>query len=180
MPVAVVIDERATAAPACRVVKRKPCLPGHIGKRAVSVVAIQYVFAVVRAKQIFEAVVVVIADADCGRPAGAVEPGLLCNVSEGAITIVMVETIRGPGRCAAQPSSREEKNVEPAIIVVIDEGAPAPGGFQDVVVVIGRAVNHWRDEARFARDVGEARIERAPRCARFRLRLYVARSNALR
>ena len=68
-PVAVVVDKGAARSEPDAVV-REVSLFRHIGKRAVAVVAVELVLPVVGDEQIFEAVVVVVADTNAHRPAG--------------------------------------------------------------------------------------------------------------
>src|ERR1700757_2996924 len=67
--VAVVIHKAATRAPAGLVVPQ-PGRLGHIGEGAVTIVAEEAILAVVRAEDIFESVVVVVADTHSGSPSG--------------------------------------------------------------------------------------------------------------
>ena len=67
MSIAIVIDERAARAPA-NCVLQQARLPGHVSECAVSVIAIEDVLAPVSDEDIFEAVVVVIADRHAARP----------------------------------------------------------------------------------------------------------------
>ena len=81
----------------------RPC--GDIGERAVAIVAIQNVLAPVGDEQIVESVVVVVANSDARRPAGAEQAGLLRHVGERAVAVVLVQAVgRAP---AARPSKRE-------------------------------------------------------------------------
>ena len=52
-------------------------------------------------------------------------------------------------------SSVGEIDVQPAVIVVIEEGQPAALGFNDVALVIGASPDVWNIEAGFAGDVYE-------------------------
>ena len=65
--VAVVVEEAAAGAPA-RLRVPEPRRLRHVGEGPVAVVAIEPVLAEERAEEILEAVVVVVADADAGRP----------------------------------------------------------------------------------------------------------------
>src|ERR1700722_1961145 len=105
MAIAVVVDETATRAPSHLIAPQTRCL-GYIGEGAVAVVAIKTVLSKVRAEDIFESVVVVIADAYAGRPAHRFQTGLLGYVGEGAVPIIFVEPIRCPRRITAQTGPR--------------------------------------------------------------------------
>ena len=90
-PVPVVVDEGAARSP--------PGLPGrqpggarHVLERAVAAIMVQHVLAVVRDRQIDEAVVVVVArHRRRMRPSHRVQPGMGGDVRERAVVIVVVE-----------------------------------------------------------------------------------------
>ena len=58
------------------------------------------------------------------------QSGFFGDVGECAVAIVLVEAIGGAG---GDPSKRvpEAEDIEPAVVVVIDEGAAAADGFED-------------------------------------------------
>src|SRR5271154_4291814 len=91
MAVAIVIDPRASCAPA-HVFFVQAGLFRDVGKSAVAVVAKQNIVAPEAAEKIVPAVVVVIADADAGLPAGARETGFFGDVGKRAVAIIFVET----------------------------------------------------------------------------------------
>ena len=64
-----------------------------IGERAVAVVAIEDVLALIGDEQILEAVVVVVADANADAQPTSVRPALCGDVGESAVAIVFVEAI---------------------------------------------------------------------------------------
>ncbi len=129
-----------------------------VGERAVAVVVKQNVVSPEAAEEIVPAVVVVIADADAGLPAGAREAGFFGDVGESSVAIIFVEM---RGRCLAGRPVRVETravgeiNVEPAVVVVIEKGEAAAFGFDDVALVIDSAPDIGSVEAGFARDVDE-------------------------
>ena len=110
----------------------KPGLPGHIGKCAIAIVAVEPVLSEVGAEDVVEAVVVVVGDANSIGPACRLQAGLFGDVRESAVTVIFVQAVRRFGRIAVQARSRKQKNIHPAIIVVINEGASATIGLQDV------------------------------------------------
>ena len=63
------------------------------------------------------------------------------------------------------------KDVHPAIVVVIEEGAAAADGFEDVVIRIRLAVDDGRGEAGLLRDVGEMGVKGPTGRCEFRLGL---------
>src|SRR5581483_6726346 len=66
--VAVVVDEGAAGAPA-RNITEQTSLFGYVSKSAIAIVAIKFVLPEVRNEEIFEAVVVIVADAHAACPA---------------------------------------------------------------------------------------------------------------
>src|SRR4029077_1490731 len=140
-------------------------LGGDIGKRAVAVVVVEDVLAEVGDEEIVEAVVVVIADADGLPPAGMNEARLSGAGGERTVAIIFVQAIGGllAGGKAFQTRAIHQKNIEPAIVVVIVEGDAAAGGLQQIFVFVLAAKNHFGVEAGFLRDVHEIDPERRGR-----------------
>ena len=118
--VAVVVDPGAAGAVA-HVVLQQARLRGHVGERAVAVVAIEHVLAVVGDEEIVEAVVVVVADGHRRGPARSRQPGLLGHVGEGAVAVVLVEAIGRARRRAFEARAAQHEDVEPAVVVVVEE-----------------------------------------------------------
>ncbi len=95
MPVAVVIEKRATGVPALqarRGARRHAGLFRDVGECSIAVVAIQRAIAPVAHEQIFVAVVVVVAGADALPPSGARHAGFQRDIGERAVPIVLVQT----------------------------------------------------------------------------------------
>src|SRR4029077_5727505 len=97
-------------------------LLGHIGKRAVAVVVVENVVAKISGEEIVEAVVVVISDTTGLPPSGSGQASLLGYVGKGAVTIVakQITGIAIPRR-GLEASSVHQKNIEPAIVVVVKQ-----------------------------------------------------------
>src|SRR5487761_356774 len=131
VPVAIVINERTAGSPARRPVIPQAGLFCHIGETTVAVVAIERVLAPVRAKEILEAVIVVIAHANRRRPSYALKAGLDRHVRERAIAVVMIEAIRRSWRRAANAGSGEQKNVHPSVVVIVNECTATAVGLDD-------------------------------------------------
>ena len=93
MAVAVVVEEGASGAPAYAILEQTGLLR-DVGEGSVAVVAHEAVLAPEAAEEIVEAVVVVIADADAGLPAGESKTGVLRDVGEGAVAVVLVKMVR--------------------------------------------------------------------------------------
>ena len=141
MAVAVVVEPGAARSPAILFVVN-PGLAGDVGESPIAVVVKQNVVSPEAAEEIVPAVVVVVADADAGLPAGARQAGFFRDVGECAVAIVLVEMRSGclAGRpVRVEASSVGEINIEPAVVVVIEEGQAAAFGFDDVALVIDRA-----------------------------------------
>src|SRR5256885_12438191 len=90
MAIAVVVEKSAAGAPADFVVVKTGFFR-DVGERAVAVVAEENVVAPESAEQIVPAVVVVVADADAGLPAGATDAGFFGDIGECALAIIFVE-----------------------------------------------------------------------------------------
>jgi hypothetical protein len=91
----------------------------NVGEGAVAIVVKKNVVSPEAAEQIVPAIVVVVADADAGLPAGAREAGFLGDVGEGSVAIVLVEM--RSGRLSRRPVLAEARsvgqvNIEPAVV----------------------------------------------------------------
>ncbi len=132
---------------------------GNVCKSAVPVVVIQRILAVVRNKQVFKAVVVVIADRYCRGPADAFQARFFGDVRKGAVTIILVKAVRGPFRRAFQQRSAQDEDIEPAVVVVIDKGAAAADSFNNVGLMVGGSINDGRTQARLFRNIRKAGVK---------------------
>src|SRR5438876_7937925 len=92
VPVTVVIQEATSGSPSWLLVQ-KACGFGYIAESSVAIVAIEDILSVVSAKDIFKAVVVVVSDANRGRPIGRAQASLFRDISECPVTIVLTEPL---------------------------------------------------------------------------------------
>src|SRR6266853_985360 len=128
-----------------------------ISERAVAVVVVQNIFSVVSDVQIFEAVVVVIADAHPLAPAGVSQPSFFGDIGERAVVIVVVEVARrrfGSWQ-RFQFCAIHDENIRPAVMVIIKNGYARARGFNDVFFCRFAAKNYRSSEPSFLRHVGE-------------------------
>ncbi len=94
------------------------------------------------AKQVVPAIIVIIADAHAGLPAGTRKARLFGDVSESSIAIISVEMRSrrfsfSPLRVEARAVS--EIDIEPSVLIVIEKGQAATFGFDDVAFVVEAA-----------------------------------------
>src|SRR5581483_3362210 len=136
MTVAVVIEERASGIPTFQasVCPRSDSgFFGDIGKCSVAVVVIKGAIAPVGDKQVVVTVVIVIAYANALPPAGARKTGLDSDIRKSTVSIVLVESICGLLAfriLRVETGTVHEKDVEPTVVVVIEEGGAAAGGLE--------------------------------------------------
>src|SRR5579863_6443361 len=157
MAVAIVVEEGASSAPAALLLIEAG-LFGDVGEGAVAVVVEENVAAPESAKDVVPAVIVVVADADAGLPATAADAGFLGDLSDCAITVVLVEM--GGGLFSGRPVFVDavavgEIDVEPAVVVVVEEGDAAAFGFDDDALVFHAAPDVGRVEAGGVGDIDE-------------------------
>src|SRR6516162_6936941 len=100
-----------------------------MGERTVAVVMINGVFTVVRNKQIQVAVIVVVTYADTLAPTPPRQARSHGHIGECAVAIVLVKVVR---RLLAfgkvlEPPAIDQKDVEPAVVIVIKEGCTTAG-----------------------------------------------------
>ena len=111
-----------------------------VGEGAVVVVAIEAIFAEVRDVDVWPAVVVEVADDGAEAPALVGDAGFFGDVGEGAVVIVVEEGgVRG-GRFAVfggEGGAADKVDVEPAVVVVVEEGDAGADGFEDDVFLGG-------------------------------------------
>jgi len=109
-------------------------------------------------EQIGIAIVVVVTDATSLSPARAGQACLLRDVGESAVAIVVKQVAGGvaiPLR-RNKACSIHQKDIEPAIVVVIEQGEAASHLFQKKLLVRGAAGNVFgAQQARRSRHVGE-------------------------
>ena len=156
MAIAVVVHEGAAGSPA-RLLAGDTSFFANVGEGAVAIVVIQNILTVVGDEEVIEAVVVVIADADALSPTGTAETGFVGDVGEGAVTIVL-EEVRARFLAfgeAFQTRAVYDKDVEPAVVVVIVEGNSAAGRLEQIFVLVLSAKDGFGIQARFRCDINE-------------------------
>jgi len=160
MAVAIVIHEGAAGVPALASAGDAGFF-ADVGESAVAVVVVENIFAEVGDEEIVETVVVVVADADGLSPAGMGEAGFGGDIGEGAVAIIFEEMRGGllAGGETFEAGSIDEKNVEPAVVVVIVEGDAAACGLEEIFIFVLAAEDGFGVEAGFAGDVEEGDAE---------------------
>jgi hypothetical protein len=106
--------------------------PGHIGEGAIAVVAIEAILAVIGEKEILEAVVVVVPNANALRPSDIDQARLDGDIRECAVAVVLVEAIGGAGWGVLKSPAAEDEDVHPSVVVVVEEGAAGCHGLDDI------------------------------------------------
>ena len=176
--VAVVVEKSGSRSPSHRR-SADPGLLGDVLERPVGAVAVEHVAPPIGDEEIVEPVVVVITDRHRRRPARSFEPGLLGHIAERAVAVVVVKTVRGRGGRVVPPDSRQEKDIDPAIVVVVDKGRAGAHGFNNVVFFGDAAVNDGRGQAGLLGDIHEAGVKRPTGGLAARRRLNPARGRTL-
>src|SRR6476620_12611492 len=110
-------------------------------ERSVAAISIEAVGPEAGEVEIDVAVVVIVAGADAAGPCIIGDPGFVGDVLEFATAEVAVkgelaflENLSMVGIGVEAPAV-DQDDVEPAVIVVIDEGAPLAGGFEQMVAL---------------------------------------------
>jgi hypothetical protein len=116
---------------------------------------IESVLAVAAYEKIYVAIVVKISAAYTLSPAAANESCFLGDVSKLPVASVAEEAVCGIEiwRQAVKASSIDQENVQPAVIVIINEGGPASGSFQEVTVSMLITVGHTYVETSLLRHI---------------------------
>ena len=124
MAVVIVVSEGTARAPSPGVANSGR--RSHIAERAVAVVVVEDAATYIGDVDVFPAVIVVVADAHTHAPSAMVQARLCSNIGEGAVAVIVIELA---GRTSAAPQIFQsgpihEKNIQPAIVVVVQEGDP--------------------------------------------------------
>src|SRR5947207_15987194 len=159
VPVAIVVHKAATGAPAL-LLTPKPGLLGQIRESAIAVIAVENVLPEAGAENIVKAVVVIVTHTNATSPTNRVQPCFFCNVRESAVTIVFVETIGGAFRCALKTRARQNENVHPPVVVVVDERAATTSRLDKVLFLLHSAVDDGGVQSCRMRNINKTGMER--------------------
>src|ERR1700730_16446643 len=99
-------------------------------------------------KDVFIAVVVIVADSDADVVASSSEPALLGNVGKRAVAVVSKEAIRVFGGCLVQRDDVRavgEKNIQISVVVVVKDGHAAGHGFRRMLLKAFGAIERKRN-----------------------------------
>src|SRR5437870_704264 len=85
---------------------------------------------------------VVVTDTHSAGPARFEQPRFLGDVCECAVAVVLIEAIARTFGSVRQANSRRDKDVEPAIVVVVQKCTAAACHLDDVVLAVNAAIDH--------------------------------------
>ncbi len=123
---------------------------------------VENILAKVAYEKVFEAVVVVITDADALSPAAVYEPRCCGDVGESAVAIIL-EQMRMwflAFRKTFQAPAIHQKNVQPAVVVIIIKSDSAARGLKQKLIFVFAAKDRFCVEPGFFGDVHEVDAER--------------------
>ena len=144
IPVAIVVDKGTASAP-LRCGQRQACFASDVGERAVAVVAEKHIVVVIGEEKIVQPVVVEVADGDARDPTGTRQTGFRSDILERSVAIVLVQPVAGSrGWSSAEARASQHQNVEPAIVIVIEESDAATDSLKNVALRVDRPINSWR------------------------------------
>src|SRR5882762_3707283 len=158
MAVAVIVHKAAASTPVLLMAPKTSGL-GYIREGAIAVVAIQNILPKTGAENIVKAVVVIVADANAARPANRMQSRFFRNIGESAISVVLIETIARAFGCALQARARQDENVHPAVVVIVNESAAAASRFDQIFFFLRPAVDNRRTQPCFSRYIHKAGIK---------------------
>src|SRR6185369_13053676 len=158
VPVAVLVEEGASRAPAPGRVGQSGGA-GHIREGAVAVVAVEDVLSPAGDEEVLEAIIVIVTDADNAGPACFPQPRTLGYVGESAVAVVLEEPVAGARGGVLQASAGEQKNIQPAVIIEVEECAAAAESFDNVFLAITFAINRDSSQASLGGHICEGRSE---------------------
>ena len=149
---------------------------GDVDERALAGVAEESVLADAGDEDVGKAVVVVVADGHAHAVEFDIETGAGGYVGEGAVAVVAVEPKRGAGFLVSGPvGTIDQKNVLPAVAIVVEKGAAGAESFGQELSAEGSAVVLEVDAGRIG-DVGEAKSESIARPLIARRRIAAAKA----
>ena len=164
--VAVGVEECAAGAPAC--FRDQPGTVGDVLECPVAAIAEQAVLAPERDVEIVEAVIVVVAGARALPPPGNRQAGARRHIFECPVAAIAIQVARGllAARKPFQRRAVDEKQIEPAVVVVVERGHAAAGRLEQEFVGGLTAVDGGRGEPRLPRHVREREANRRLRLRR--------------
>ena len=136
LAIPVVIDKGAARSPQLARA-RDPGRSGHLGEGAIALIVIKPVFAICGNKKILVTVIVIIADTRTLAPSCFGKAGMRGHIRERAIVVVMKQMAGGVLRfliLRRQQVSIHQKDVGPAVVVVVEDRDAAPRSFKNVDV----------------------------------------------
>ena len=117
---------------------------------------IENVRAVVGYEEVFETVVIVVAGTDSLPPSGLDQAGLLSDIDKSPIALIAIKVISGRGAARRTHSgSIHQKDIEQAVVVIVEESDPAARALKDVALSLVSAVDVHCRQAGTSRDVFE-------------------------
>ena len=132
----------------------------YIGERTVAVIPVKRVLLPAGEENVLESVVVVVADGNAVKIARAKQARTLGHVGKRAVAVVFVKAIGGVARRIAETGAGENQDIEPAVVVVVEEGGPAAHGFQDIVGAPWVAGDYRVFQPGLLRDVRKSGVKR--------------------
>src|SRR5438445_319951 len=128
-----------------------------VSKCAVAIVMVKDILPVICQEQVIAAIVVVITHTNAIAPAGLQDPGLGSRVGECPVSVIVIEMARGglAGGETFQARAAGDKNIQPAIVVVVKERNAGTVGFHDISLLIFVSINRRSSQAGARSNVGE-------------------------
>src|SRR4030095_8936960 len=113
----------------------------HVGKSPIAIIVVKDIVPPVGDQEVIKPVVVVIPDTYALSPSRFRQSGLLCYIGERSVTIVSEKAVSRSWRsCTLQGLAIHEKNVLPAVVVIVKEGCTTTGRFKDIFVLVAPTV----------------------------------------
>ena len=112
--IAIVVEKSASRSPASIAFVKQPRLPGDIGKRAVSIVAVKNILTVVSDEDIFKTIIVIVTDGHSTGPTCAQQSGFFGDIGKRSIPIILVQAVAGIGN-GLRPYAYRKAQRYPAI-----------------------------------------------------------------
>src|SRR5262249_49195596 len=154
-PVAVIVHEGTSGAPVFSRARDAGFFSNF--REGAMIVVVEAILPIVGDVQVFPTIVVVVADADALSPARGIQTGSFSHVCEGSVVVVVIQAT---GRPFSRGKSIEfgaiyQKDVGPAIVVVVENGDAVSRGLDDVFLGVDSAEDVLCSQPRLFGDVSE-------------------------
>src|SRR5205823_13328387 len=123
----------------------------------IPVIVIKHILTVVGDENIVETIIVVVTHSHCRSPACSDQSSFDRYICKRAVAVIFVEPIRRAEWRSFQASSAKDKQVHPAIVIVVDEGHSTPNHLDDVALRVHTTIDNRLSKTCLFSDIAKMR-----------------------